>query len=257
MNAFLHKMKSNIILGDALTSDAEKLSAADVILANPPFGAKAGSARKSREDIKFSSSNKQLAFLQHIFLSLKPGGRAAVVLPDNVLFEDGVGRKIRQILMDTCNLHTILRLPTGIFYSAGVKTNVLFFRRGETDVANTKRVWIYDMRSDSQKYSKKRPLMLDDFASFERLFGNDPEVRGDVRTAQPDGGVWRSFSRQEIADRDDNLDISLSAYSELDPEDILTEPSEIADAIIVHLREALVEMTELSDQFESSLGETL
>jgi type I restriction enzyme M protein len=105
MNAFLHGLESHLILGDALTSDAASLSPADVILANPPFGAKAGSARKLRNDIAHATANKQLAVLQHVYLGLKPTGRAAVVLPDNVLFE-GAGRKIRQDLMDRCDLHT-------------------------------------------------------------------------------------------------------------------------------------------------------
>jgi len=148
MNTFLHRMKSNIILGDALTEDCRELQPADLILANPPFGAKAGSARKGRNDIPFTTTNKQFMFLQHIYLGLKPGGRAAVVLPDNVLFESGVGTEIRQDLMDKCNLHTILRLPTGIFYSQGVKTNVLFFTRGEKGKENTKEVWVYDMRAN-------------------------------------------------------------------------------------------------------------
>lgn len=108
MNAFLHQLDAKIMLGDALTEDAKELSPADLILANPPFGAKAGSARKKRKDIKHITTNKQLAFLQHIYLGLKSGGRAAVVLPDNVLFEDGVGKAIRQELMEKCNLHTIL-----------------------------------------------------------------------------------------------------------------------------------------------------
>lgn len=129
MNTFLHSLEANIIYGDALTDDAAKLDEADVIIANPPFGNKAGSQRPLRKDIPFTNTNKQLAFLQHIYLGLKPGGRAAVVLPDNVLFESGVGVTIRRDLMNKCNLHTILRLPTGIFYAKGVKTNVLFSQK--------------------------------------------------------------------------------------------------------------------------------
>ena len=103
---------------------------ADIILANPPFGtSKGGDASITRDDLTFPTGNKQLAFLQHIYRNLKPGGRAAVVLPDNVLFEGNDGKSIRQDLMNKCNLHTILRLPTGIFYAAGVKTNVLFFHQ--------------------------------------------------------------------------------------------------------------------------------
>ena len=137
MNTFLHGLDAKIIYGDALTDDALELDPADLILANPPFGSKAGSKRALRKDISYQNCNKQLAFLQHIYLGLKEGGRAAVVVPDNILFEEGNGRAVRSELMEKCNLHTILRLPTGIFYAAGVKTNVLFFQ--------------------NQKYLKKKP----------------------------------------------------------------------------------------------------
>lgn len=241
MNAFLHQLDSRLILGDALTQDAEYLSPADVILANPPFGAKAGSARKQRDDIAYTTANKQFAFLQHIYLGLKPGGRAAVVLPDNVLFEEGVGRRIRQDLMDRCDLHTILRLPTGIFYSPGVKTNVLFFTRSRSDTGNTQTVWVYDMRHDAPKYGKKRPLRSDDFAAFEAAYGNDPKGAA-PRSAHGDGSRWRSFSRQAIADRSDNLDLAWLADADIDPEETLTDPEEIAAAILAHLRAALMEI---------------
>lgn len=208
MNAFLHRLSSHIILGDALTDDANELSPADVILANPPFGSKAGSARAIRRDIRFPTANKQLAFLQHIYLGLKPGGRAAVILPDNVLFEEGTARKIRGELMEFCDLHTILRLPTGIFYSPGVKTCVLFFTRGGTDAANTKRTWVYDMRSASPKFGKKRPLNDSDFVNFELAFGIDPRGLA-ARTANDADDRWRSFSRAEIAQRGDDLHTGL------------------------------------------------
>mgnify|MGYP000850455348 CR=1 FL=1 len=247
MNAFLHQLDSRLILGDALTKDAEGLSPADVILANPPFGAKAGSARKQRDDIVYTTANKQFSFLQHISLGLKPGGRAAVVLPDNVLFEDGAGRKIRQDLMDRCNLHTILRLPSGIFYSPGVKTNVLFFTRGEKDTGNTKAVWIYDMRYASPKFGKKRPLRAADFSQFEVSYGQDRHGKA-KRKNNSAGDRWRSFSRESIAERFDNLDISWLSDTENDPEDALTEPDEIAAAILGHLQAALIEIQELGDE---------
>src|SRR5690606_3051621 len=135
MNAMLHDIHSDIYLGDTLTSDGQGLKDFDVVLTNPPFGTKQGGERPTRDDLTFATTNKQLNFLQHIYRSLKPNGvaRAAVVLPDNVLFESGVGAKIREDLMNKCNLHTILRLPTGIFYAQGVKTNVLFFTRERTD----------------------------------------------------------------------------------------------------------------------------
>lgn len=122
----------------------------------------------TRDDFTYPTSNKQLNFLQHIYRSLKNNGkaRAAVVLPDNVLFADGDGEKIRRDLLDKCNLHTILRLPTGIFYAQGVKTNVLFFTRGKTDKGNTKEVWIYDLRNDMPSFGKTNPLKPEHFDDF-------------------------------------------------------------------------------------------
>ncbi|MEN4880437.1 N-6 DNA methylase [Pantoea agglomerans] len=192
MNTFLHDLDASIIYGDALTDDALKLAEADIILANPPFGNKAGSHRPPRNDIPFPNANKQLAFLQHIYLGLKAGGRAAVVLPDNILFESGVGTEIRRDLMNRCNLHTILRLPTGIFYAHGVKTNVLFFSKGSEknkyQIDNcTESVWVYDLRTNMPNFGKRTPFGNPDigFASedlgtdphlgpFEKVFGDNP-----------------------------------------------------------------------------------
>ena len=248
MNVFLHQLDAKLILGDALTQDAIALSPADLILANPPFGAKAGGVRKKRKDMSYVTANKQLAFLQHIYLGLKIEGRAAVILPDSVLFDDGVGKKIRQELMEKCNLHTILRLPTGIFYSAGVKTNVLFFSRGQAETGNTSVIWVYDMRSNAPKFGKKRPLLSKDFSEFERLFGSNDV--GAKRTDLGLGSRWRSFDRQEIRERSDNLDISWLTDSGDDPEESLTEPLELAAAILNHLREAAGEIDELSEELE-------
>nr|WP_282099176.1 N-6 DNA methylase [Deefgea sp. CFH1-16] len=131
MNCLLHGMEGDeqgvVHLGNTLGSAGSHLPKSDIMLSNPPFGTAKGGGGPTRDDLTFETSNKQLAFLQHIYRHLKDGGRAAVVLPDNVLFEAGVGSDIRRDLMDKCNLHTILRLPTGIFYAQGVKTNVLFF----------------------------------------------------------------------------------------------------------------------------------
>ena len=139
MNAMLHDIEGKITLGDTLSNAGMSMKDYDVVLTNPPFGTKKGGERATRDDFTFPTSNKQLNFLQHIYRSLKANGkaRAAVVLPDNVLFADGDGERIRLDLMDKCNLHTILRLPTGIFYAQGVKTNVLFFTRGKTEKHNT------------------------------------------------------------------------------------------------------------------------
>src|SRR5712692_8985854 len=125
-------------------------------------------------EFPFSTSNKQFCFLQHIYRRLLPGGRAAVVMPDNVLFEGNTGKQIRSDLMDKCSLHTILRLPTGIFYAQGVKTNVLFFTRGETDKGNTNEVWVYDLRTNMPQYGKRTLLLRTHFKEFEAAFGDDP-----------------------------------------------------------------------------------
>jgi type I restriction enzyme M protein len=139
------------------------LPPATLILTNPPFGTKKGCGLPSRKDFTFPTSNKQFCFLQHIYRALQPGGRAAVVLPDNVLFEGNVGKQIRQDLMEKCNLHTILRLPTGIFYAQGVKTNVLIFSRGPS----TKQVWVYDLRANMPAFGKRTPLTRQHFTEFE------------------------------------------------------------------------------------------
>jgi type I restriction enzyme M protein len=157
MNLMLHGIEGGIRYGDTLSEDGAALPKATLVLTNPPFGTKKGGGLPTRTDFTYPTSNKQFCFLQHIYRCLLPGGRAAVVLPDNVLFESGVGKDIRRDLMEKCNLHTILRLPTGIFYAQGVKTNVLFFTRGHTDKGNTKEVWVYDLRANMPQYGKRTP----------------------------------------------------------------------------------------------------
>lgn len=188
--------------------------------------------------------NKQLAFLQHIYRGLKPGGRAAVVLPDNVLFEDGQGRSIRADLMDKCNLHTILRLPTGIFYAQGVKTNVLFLQRGLTEKGNTKQVWIYDMRTNMPAFGKRIPLVKLHFKDFEAAYGNDPNG-GSARTDQGEARRFRCFSRDAITERNENLDISWLRDESLQSGDGLPEPEIIGANIMEKLRVASKEMETL------------
>ena len=222
MNLMLHGIESageggptngGIHYGDTLGPEGAVLAkaGASLILTNPPFGTKKGGGLPTRTDFTFSTSNKQFCFVQHIMLALKPGGRAAVVLPDNVLFESNVGAEIRRELLDSYNLHTILRLPTGIFYAHGVKTNVLFFSRGEKAKDNTKQVWIYDLRSNMPQFGKRTQLTRDYFTEFEAAFGDDPMGGLDSllnRREQGEQGRWRAFSRDQIAARGDNLDIS-------------------------------------------------
>jgi type I restriction enzyme M protein len=179
MNLMLHGLESRpeqcgIWYGDTLSGDGQGLPPASLILTNPPFGTKKGGGLPSRTDFTFPTSNKQFCFLQHIYRALKPGGRAAVVLPDNVLFEGNVGKQIREDLMHKCNLHTILRLPTGIFYAQGVKTNLLFFTRGASDRGNTEVVWVYDLRANMPAFGKRTPLTREHFVAFEEAYGADP-----------------------------------------------------------------------------------
>ncbi|WP_437896420.1 N-6 DNA methylase [Sorangium sp. So ce124] len=243
MNLMLHGIEANLLRGDTLSSDGERLAPADVILTNPPFGTKKGGGLPSRKDFTYPTSNKQLAFLQHIYRGLKPGGRAAVVLPDNVLFEENTGAQIRADLMDKCDLHTILRLPTGIFYAQGVKTNVLFFTRGEErkDKGNTKVVWVYDSRANMPSFGKRTPLTKEHFTEFEKAFGSDPYGKS-RRKDQGEEGRFRKFTREEIKGRGDNLDISWLKDESGHGADDLPEPDEIATGILEKLRIATEEM---------------
>lgn len=233
MNAMLHDIEGNIILGDTLTNVGKQMNNLDVVLSNPPFGTKKGGERATRDDLTFMTSNKQLNFLQHIYRSLKANGkaRAAVVLPDNVLFQEGDGTKIREDLMDKCNLHTILRLPTGIFYAQGVKTNVLFFTRGTEDKGNTKDVWFYDLRTNMPNFGKTNPLKASHFDEFIKAYtAEDREKVEDER--------WNKFTREQIKEKNDNLDLGLiKDDSILDYED-LPDPIESTEEAVAKLEEA-------------------
>lgn len=250
MNLMLHGLDSDpkaagIFYGDTLSPDGQGLPKATLMLTNPPFGTKKGGGLPTRDDFTFPTSNKQFCFLQHIYRGLKPGGRAAVVLPDNVLFEGNVGKQIRQDLMDKCNLHTILRLPTGIFYAAGVKTNVLFFTRGETDKGNTKDVWVYDLRANAPAFGKRTELTAAYFAGFIKAYGDDPHGGPEAlkkRKDQGEEGQFRKFSRKFIAERDESLDISwLKDESDGDGEE-LGEPAQYARAAMIELEGALLDL---------------
>ncbi len=257
MNTFLHGIPSeNIEDGDTLAPMGEELSKADLILTNPPFGTKKGSGRSSRKDLPFPTHNKQLAFLQHVYLGLKPGGRAAIVLPDNVLFEEGIGREIRKDLMEKCNLHTILRLPTGIFYAHGVKTNVLFFTRGKVDTGNTKRVWIYDMRTNVPTYGKRSPLEQEHFSDFEQCYGEESSGKAKRKAADSRDGRWKSFSMKEIKENNYNLD----AFKWIEDKTIanpdnLPEPEELATEAITELRDTITELEAILSELETDTEE--
>ncbi|MCP4600304.1 MAG: N-6 DNA methylase [Proteobacteria bacterium] len=246
MNAMLHGIEGDVILGDTLSPIGQKLPKSDVILTNPPFGTKKGGGRPTRDDFTYPTSNKQLAFLQHIYRNLKPGGRAAVVMPDNVLFEDKTGQEIRTDLMNKCDLHTILRLPTGIFYAQGVKTNVLFFERGKKDRDNTKSTWIYDLRTNMPSFGKRTPFTLESLQPFMKAFGKNSNGKSQ-RKDEGEEGRFRSFTRKEIEARSDNLDITWLRDDSVERAEDLPEPDEIAAEILMHLKAATEEMQGLME----------
>jgi type I restriction enzyme M protein len=235
MNLMLHGIDGKrISIGDTLSPLGTELPKADLILSNPPFGTKKGGGAPSRTDLSFSTSNKQFAFLQHIYLNLKRGGRAAVVVPDNVLFEGGTGAQIREDLLNKCNLHTILRLPSGIFYAQGVKTNVLFFTRGASDLRSTKTTWVFDLRTDMPPFGKRAPLLGSHFAEFMAAYGPDP-IGASKRTKSL---RFRPFKMQEIRARGNNLDISwLTTASAVN----IREPVDVAAQLTNMLETALQE----------------
>lgn len=202
MNLYLHDMEGAVIHGDALTEDVAQLSPPDLILANPPFGSAAGGARPRRSDLPFQTANKQLMFLQHIYRSLRPGGRAAIVLPDNVLFEPGIGRRVREDLMENCALRLVLRLPQGIFYAQGVNTNVLFIEAGQP----TQQVVFFDMRTNSRRFNKRNPLTDAAFAEFEKAC--TPVMAGKPPNPAAKTERLKVLARDKIAAGDENLDIT-------------------------------------------------
>ena len=282
MNCLLHGMEGDeegvVHLGNALGQTGAGLPKADVILANPPFGtSKGGDASITRDDLTYKTSNKQLAFLQHIYRNLRPGGRAAVVLPDNVLFEAGVGTDVRRDLMHKCNLHTILRLPTGIFYAQGVKTNVLFFTKGSPRNKQqgencTENVWVYDLRTNMPSFGKRTPFGQQHLKPFEAVYGEDPngqsprkegewsfhsediELPEETKATDENQGVdermvhsrWRRFSREWIAEhKGDSLDISWLKDSDSVDAANLPEPSVLAGEAMSELVQALGELDSL------------
>ncbi|PEA18092.1 SAM-dependent methyltransferase [Bacillus cereus] len=246
MNALLHDIEGPLEQGDTLSANGKWMKNFDVVLTNPPFGTKKGGERATRDDLTYETSNKQLNFLQLIYNSLKTDGnaRAAVVLPDNVLFEGSVGAEIRRDLMEKCNLHTILRLPTGIFYAQGVKTNVLFFDRGMTDKDNTKEVWVYDLRTNMPSFGKRTPLTEMHFEGFIKAY--QAEDRPKVEDER-----WNVFTREEIAKKDDSLDIGLVADESLSVYENLPDPMESAEEAITKLQQAMDLLNEVVEELRA------
>jgi type I restriction enzyme M protein len=233
----------------------------EVAMTNPPFGRKSsvlvvteeGEQERQalivvRDDFWVSTTNKQLNFVQHVKTILRMNGRAAVVVPDNVLFEGGAGETVRRKLLHECEVHTLLRLPTGIFYSGGVKANVLFFdRKPASETPWTKQLWIYDLRTNKHFTQKTSPIQRNDLDEFVTCY--NPENRHQ-RTAtwseQNTDGRWRSYSYEELVARDKcNLDVFWLKDESLEDSENLPDPDVIAAEIVEDLRAALEQFAEI------------
>tara|TARA_R110000823_G_scaffold311448_1_gene437137 strand:- start:164707 stop:165390 length:684 start_codon:yes stop_codon:yes gene_type:complete len=209
----------------------------------------------NRQDFWASTSNKQLNFLQHIKSLLKIHGEAAVVLPDNVLFEGGAGETVRKELLKTTELHTVLRLPTGIFYANGVKANVLFFdNKPASKEAWTKDVWFYDYRTNIHHTLKKKPMQLEDLKEFIELYNpKNRNKRKETWSEENEEGRWRKYNYQEIIARDKtNLDIFWLRDKSLTDLDNLPDPDILAAEIIENLEAGLESFKEIMETLSES-----
>lgn len=241
MNLFLHGVEPHIALGDTIY-EPFRGDRFDCILTNPPFGTKGANQAPDREDFTIETSNKQLNFVQHVLTALKPGGRAALVLPDNCLFEGKAG-EVFEILMQDCALHTILRLPRGTFtpYSQGVKANVIFLQKGRP----TEHVWIFDARSNVPGITKKdRPLTAQHFVEFEQCYGADPNGQS-KRKDLGETGRFRRFTRREIEARGYKLDVTWLKDESLEDNDELPEPQDLAAEAITELEAVVDDLREI------------
>jgi type I restriction enzyme M protein len=238
MNLFLHGVEPQIYRGDSIY-EPFRGDRYDVVLTNPPFGTRGANQAPEREDFTIETSSKQLNFLQHVLTVLKSGGRAALVLPDNCLFEDKAG-EVFEILMQDCNVHTILRLPRGTFtpYSQGVKANVIFFQKGPP----TEQVWIFDARSNVPGITKKdRPLSPQHFTEFEKAFGADANGRSKRAEAER----FRRFDIGQIKERDYKLDISWLRDESLEDSNELPEPQDLASEAVTELEAVVDDLREI------------
>ena len=264
MNLFLHNIGDlygdvPITLGDALLTDPGERF--DYVLTNPPFGKKSAltftneEGEQEEEDLVYNrqdfwttSSNKQLNFLQHINTLLKATGKAAVVVPDNVLFEGGAGESIRKKLLETCDLHTILRLPTGIFYKPGVKANVIFFDKCPASADyQTREIWFYDLRTNMHFTLKQRPMTYGDLEEFIQCYNPENRYeRHETWSEENPDGRWRRYSVDEILSRDKtSLDIFWIKDKALADLDNLPSPEALAEDIMENLQNALEGFSEL------------
>lgn len=250
MNLYLHGLEPTIKFGDSIyeVPDSQRF---DVVLTNPPFGTKGANQVPDREDFTVATSNKQLNFIQHVVTILKPGGRAAVVVPDNCLFADQAG-EVFKYLTEDCALHTVLRLPNGTFspYSPGTKTNVIFFTKGY----KSETIWVYDGRTNVPRITKKdRPLTPEHFAEFEKCYGKDPNGKSKRKQEDSKENRWRSFTIQEVKERDYKIDglkwLKEESLDEFDPD---IEPQELATDAIAELEAAVEELSAIVTMLESN-----
>jgi type I restriction enzyme M protein len=252
MNLYLHGLEPHIALGDSIyeISSGQRF---DVVMTNPPFGTKGANQAPTRDDFTISTSNKQLNFIQHVMTILKPGGRAAVVVPDNCLFADQAG-EVFKILTEDCNLHTVLRLPNGTFtpYSPGTKTNVIFFTKGY----KTENVWVYDGRSNVAHITKKdRPLTQEEFEELEKGYEADPNGGAKRKTSASKEDRWRRLHIDEIKKRDYKIDSLRWLKDEcLDNGDEVLQPEEIATEAINELEAAVAELNQVLTALENGNG---
>jgi type I restriction enzyme M protein len=249
MNLYLHGLEPHIKFGDSIYEipDGRRF---DVVMTNPPFGTKGANQAPTRDDFTVSTSNKQLNFIQHVMTILKPGGRAAVVVPDNCLFADQAG-EVFKILTEDCNLHTVLRLPNGTFtpYSPGTKTNVIFFTKGYP----TEKMWIYDGRTNVASLTKKdRKLTTEQFQEFERCYGSDPNGKAKRNSEDSKEDRWRSFGIAQIRERDFKIDsLKWLTDESLDDGDEVIEPEELARDAIAELQFAIEELNSVITRLEN------
>ena len=251
MNLYLHGVEPHIYLGDTIY-EPDRGERYDIVLTNPPFGTRGANQAPERDDFTIETSNKQLNFVQHVVNILKPGGRAAIVLPDNCLFEDKAG-EVFEIVMQDCRVHTILRLPRGTFtpYSQGVKANVVFLQKG----APTTDVWIYDARSNVPGITKKdRPLTREHFTEFEKCYGTDPNGLA-KRKDLGEEGRFRRFTLNAIKERGYKLDVTWLKDESLEEDGDLPEPQDLAAEAITELEAVVDDLREIIDLLEKEAVE--
>jgi type I restriction enzyme M protein len=247
MNLFLHGVEPHIHLGDTIY-EPDRGERYDVVLTNPPFGTKGANQAPDRDDFTIETSNKQLNFVQHVLTTLKRGGRAALVLPDNCLFEGKAG-EVFELVMQDCAVHTVLRLPRGTFtpYSQGVKANVIFLQKGRP----TEEVWIFDARSNVPGITKKdRPLTARHFADFTTAYGKDPSGL----SKRSEGERFRRYPVSAIRERDFKLDITWLKDDSLEDADELPEPQDLAAEAITELEAVVDDLREIVALVEKEEG---